>query len=863
MKLLKRIFYSLLIILGLVIGAVWFIGTQYEEELIDYVKQEIGKKTSRDINVSAIEYSLFASFPNISVSLNDVVTHSFEKGDKPFLNLKSIHIVFDIFSLLNGEFNINQVILQEGQVNVIYNKEGLPNYNILKESNDSTTSGTKLSIDNILIQDVEISYSDWKENQSYSVAFNEAEVLPNSLLDSVDAKIIFDGAINPVLIDDFQTTKPIPLEGEFNINNKSGRLSFQYSGSFQNGISNITGKINTNKTSDFWDFKFELNNHQISDLMEVLPQNIKDEDLKSLKGALNATVIINGEKTSKKSPPLTIDFKISNVNFKSGDHQFKNVAGVGQYFQPSVNRVKGAKVNASSFQANYDGIAIAGSGVIKDFERPWVDAKLKSKFNLSQIHKKLLSEDFKTLKGKASFDIHLKGRLVEVFADKNLKSLARFKSEGTLILEEVVAQPQDFDYPIYLNKGNLNFKNKNLLLNAFEGELQSSKFKMEGQITNYLKTVLGNDPLTFDANLEMDKMILEEFIGEEDTTNLSDQDSYNFNLPKSILLRTELKLGSFSFRKFKGDNISGEVTLKNQAITFRNIKLKTCDGTAELNGIVDAKHSNKVVYRTKSKLNKIDAEKAFVQFENFGQDLLLDKHVRGKISIASTIIAESDKQLNIDENKIYTETNLKIKNGELVQFEPLIDLQQFLNEEFKLNFNLSHLKFSTLENDIEINNGTIYIPEMAIRSSDLNLDLEGTHSFNQDVDYLLKIKHSEIFKAKKQNKIDAEFGVIENNDKTATLPLRMKGNIDDPKFSYDVKTKRKTVAQNWKNETKEIKTILKEEFGGGLFKDKKEKKKEEKEEEDLNREIKETQTEIIWDEEEEEDDEEDEEDEED
>ena len=118
---------------------------------------------------------------------------------------------------------------------------------------------------------------------------------------------------------------------------------------------------------------------------------------------------------------------------------------------------------------------------------------------------------------------------------------------------------------------------------------------------------------------------------------------------------------------------------------------------------------------------------------------------------------------------------------------------------------------------------------------------------------MLKIKHSEIFKANKQNKIDAEFGVIENNDKTATLPLRMKGNIDDPKFSYDTKEKIKGIKIALKNEGKEIKRVFSDEFRG-IFKSKKNKPTSSNSENDeLNNGSSKTQTIITWDEEEDED----------
>ena len=122
----------------------------------------------------------------------------------------------------------------------------------------------------------------------------------------------------------------------------------------------------------------------------------------------------------------------------------------------------------------------------------------------------------------------------------------------------------------------------------------------------------------------------------------------------------------------------------------------------------------------------------------------------------------------------------------------------------------------------------------------------------------MKIKHNEIFKANKQNKIDAEFGIIENNDKTATLPLRMKGNIDDPKFTYDTKTKMGLISDSWKREGKEIKKVFIDEFGG-IFKSKKNKPKSlNSENDDLNNSSSKTQTIITWDEDEEDGEEEDE-----
>lgn len=853
MKLLKKFLIVLFLLIVLFVGTVVVIGTQYKEQVVDFVKVELGKELTREVKVGAIEYNLFSNFPNVSLDLVNLETYSFESGDKPFLKLNKVHLVFDIMPLISGEFKVSEIILEEGEVNVIYNKLGIPNYNIVKSKADSTSSKTSFSIEDIQLQNVAVSYADWKNGDEYNLKLKECGIHPKSLIDSVDASFEIEGEVPPFQIGGYKTQTALNLSGEFSLWVKNGAIKFDYKGALGSGDSKVTGEITPGKKLEKWDIGCDLMNHDVKKLVASLPSDLQDPVLQSLKGKLSAKVFIKGDKNTKKSLPVKIDFDYNRGSFKVENNQINDIELQGTYYQRNINSIRGAEVKLSKYTANYNGILITGKGSVKDFKRPFVSATIKSKFDLRKLHEIALKDDLNVLSGNGILDMNLSGRLKEVFVDRNKKALRNFKSKGTLSLNSIVAQPFDFDYPISIKKGELSFDNKNLLLESFSGNILSSSFEMDGEIKDYLKTVFENAPLAFDADLKMDKMVLEEFIG-NDTDSMSQISNagYQFNLPKSISLNTNLQLGEFSFRKFKASGIKGLVVLENQQLSFKDLKMKTCDGSAELNGSIHTKQANKVVYKCKSKFENIDAKEAFYQFENFGQDVLLKKHVKGRVTLNTLLIAESDKQLNLDENKIYTETKLKIKNGELIEFEPLVELQTFLKEDLKLNFDLSHLKFETLENDIEINHGIINIPEMAIRSDDINLDVEGTHTFDQNIDYLLKIKHSEIFKASRKNAIDEEFGVVENNDKTATLPLRMKGNIDDPKFSYDTKEKVRGVKIALKNEGKKIKKVFVEEFGK-IFKGKNNKSDSTKQkiepEEDLNNGPVKTKTTLIWDEE--------------
>ena len=854
MKWFKRIIVFIICVLTLFIGAIAVIGTQYEAQVVSFVKNELGKKLTREVKFGKIEYSLLSNFPNISVDLVGLETYSFKPGDTPFLQLANLHLVFDIIPLIRGEFELGEIILEEGQVNIIFGSNGEPNFNIFKEDMDSSSSKGSFSIDVIKLENVDIAYKNWKEDEEYLLSFKKCLMAPSSLTDSLEAKIDFEGKIPSLKIGGSTSKKAIDLNGEFEIWLNDNALRFNYSGQFDSGDADIKGAIDFHDKNQKWNIQCDALNHDLFELLAILPDEFKDEFLASLQGYISANIKIFGEKTEKKFPSIQVDFICSDGLFKAQNEIFRDVSVKGTYWQPNVKSIFGAKVKIDKYSIDYNGLAILGYGEIKDFKNPLISATVQSSFNLKQLHYLLFEDEFTGLYGDVVFDMNFSGRLIEVFLKKSKKDLKDFRSQGNISFLNVTVQPSDFDYPINIEKGELNFSNRDLLFDSFSGKILSSSFSMDGRIKNYLKTIFEDEPLAFAADLKVDKMVLEEFISDSSGSQSTD---YQFNLPKSISLNTNLELGMFRFRKFIAHEIKGEMLLKNQKLSFHKLNMNTCDGSAYLNGSINTDHPKKIIYKCTSKFENIDAEKAFTQFENFGQDVLLQKHVKGTISLHTFLSAESDKQLNILEDKIYTETRLNIDKGELIYFEPLVELQNFLKQDLKLKFNLTHLKFETLKNDIKINNGVITIPEMAIRSSDINLDIAGKHAFNQDIDYLLKIKHNEIFKANKQNKIDAEFGVIENNNKTATLPLRMRGNIDDPKFSFDTKTKISLISDSWKREGKEIKKVFVDEFGG-LFKSKKNKSTSlSGTQEDLNNTSPKTQTIITWDEDEEDGEEED------
>jgi hypothetical protein len=158
-------------------------------------------------------------------------------------------------------------------------------------------------------------------------------------------------------------------------------------------------------------------------------------------------------------------------------------------------------------------------------------------------------------------------------------------------------------------------------------------------------------------------------------------------------------------------------------------------------------------------------------------------------------------------DKLYAKADMEIFDGQLVGYEPLNELSTFVEIS-----DLQNVRFDLLKNSIEIFDRTIYIPKMHIGNSALSLDLEGTHTFDNYMDYRLSISLMELLAgrsnwlAKKQEK-----RIESNAEGGLTAYLTMKGTPEDLKITYDRTTAREAFTEEVKKEKRNFMQALRNE----------------------------------------------------
>jgi hypothetical protein len=282
-------------------------------------------------------------------------------------------------------------------------------------------------------------------------------------------------------------------------------------------------------------------------------------------------------------------------------------------------------------------------------------------------------------------------------------------------------------------------------------------------------------------------------------------------MPNWIKANLNSTIATFTYNDFITTEVSGLLDYKNLTLTGGNMQLSTLNGSVVGNFKFYESANNRLKLFSQLNLKQVNIRSAFLAFDNFKQDFITAEHIKGVGGAEIEMQATWKSGFIFEEEELKVKSHLIIEKGELIQFKPLESLSSFVSLD-----DLKYVKFSTLENTIEIDNNVITIPAMEIKSSALSVFLSGTHTFEQEIDYSIKLLLSELLSntfRKKNTTTNNEFGEVNKDGQIfTTIYLKMTGNTDDPKISFDGLKIKESIQESIGAEIETIKTIIKEDI---------------------------------------------------
>lgn len=825
LRLLKRLFIFIFLFLVLITGTGFVIGYFYQDEVKEYIIGELNKQLNTEIIVDGkdIDFTVIQNFPYASVDFKNVKALDALDREKDAPKKKDtlfsagvISLQFNVLDIFKKNYRIKKIELDEVNLRVRIDKNGNDNYHFWKESDDSTNTSFAFSLEEIVLKKIHLSFKNSKARQNIDLDIRESTLSGKFSDEKYDLETTGDLFVNLIKADstNYLRKKNVHLELALSVDNsvpsykiKNGKLKIE------DLLFEVVGNVINSNQEPILNFGVKGKEMDIQSVLSLIPEKYKGviKEYES-DGEFYFDAIIQGVYSSKQIPQITADFGIKGADITQVKDNIKlhNVNLKGHYFNGNKNADEPSVLTLIPFSATIDQGNLSGELSLKNLSNPSFSGKIKANLDLENVQRFLKIDTVESMTGKLLIDAAFDGDGRSVSSGEYEK----ISTSGDLKVEGMNLKLKNYKLDFTAINGDFKFDNNDLAVNLLTGNVASSDFELKGFFRNLVGFVMKeNESISIEASLNSKNIDLNELLANKSESSGSGG-KYKLRFSELIDVNLNSEIDHLVFRKFDATNIHGVIKIKDKKMVVDPIVASTMGGKITTSGLIDGTDSTKLLITCFSDVNRINVTKMFEEFENFGQTAVTDKNLKGiataKIQFASMLSPD----LKMDLDKLYAGVDMTIENGEMNNVEAMKSLSRFI--ELK---DLENVRFSTLKNQIEIKDQVITIPKMEVKSNAINILASGTHKFNNEINYRVKLSLSELLskKAKKAKKENDEFGEVADDGLGRTnIFLLMTGTVENPVIKYDSKSAIKNVQQDLKVEKQTLKTILKEEFG--LFK---------------------------------------------
>ncbi|MES2560011.1 MAG: AsmA-like C-terminal region-containing protein [Bacteroidota bacterium] len=800
-KVLLYSLFGLILLFILLIGFVWL----QQDSIKQYAIKQLNEQLSAPVSVSSIDITFIEQFPRVSLLLNDVVIQDKLRSKRNLLQAKRIFIAFNLYDILTRQYNIKLIEADSGYCHLFINEKGKANYTIVKET-EAGSEDIFLSLKHISLRNINIIFEEPQAKQFYDI--DAHDVLLSGNFSGKKESLSASGALTVNRLKSgiqLIKNKPIDIDIALDIDESQSLYSLS-KGNIRLGSLDLkcTGTVINKAKATELNLSFHAAKLSITDLLELFPGSLANsfKEYKS-EGNIYFTGLIKGKVSASTQPEINLQFGVENgtLTARGQNISLSHIQCKGEFSNGSKHNLQTSSLNLPSLTFQLGSGQMEGSLMVNDFSNPFINLKLKGSSALSDVIQFTQSQWIEKADGTLQFDIAVKGNL------NNLKSKQGFlgtESQGHIVMDATDIVFKKGNKSIERIQTDFSLTGKDLSINQFKASIDKSDIVVSGTLENIVPYLLSeNQQLTADITYKSDYINLEHLIL---PIPAAPNTKSTFALPEHISVKANVSIAELVLNHFQAYKINGIVHWKGKTIETQGIQAETMKGKVTLRGKVENTADGKFHVVSSIDCKKTDLNEMFRQCNNFGQAAITDKHIRGVLNANIDMGGEWDSKMECNLDKLYASGDIHIINGQLLNYEPLEALSKYVNVE-----DLRDLKFADLKNKIDISKRTIRIPSMDVNNNAMNLTISGTHTFDNFMDYHLRIKLSELLSKKRRTKTN-DF----NEEETADgifLYLSMKGPADNLKFSYDKKGAREQLKENLKKEGEAAKNIWKKELG--------------------------------------------------
>ncbi|MBM1106053.1 AsmA family protein [Aurantibacter crassamenti] len=801
MKKVFKIFgVVLLLLVILIVAAPFFL----QGKIDDIIKNKVNENVNATLDFTDADLSLFSNFPNATVTLEKVslINKAPFEGDTLFAaNEVELKLgISQFFKESDEPIKIDRFFVDGANVNIKVDAEEHANYDIAKNTGTeaettSTTSESSftLAMDEYSIQNSKILYDDRSSDINLMISeLNHSGTgdlsLATSELNTKTTALVSFGMDSTYYLKNHK----LSLDALIGVDLEKMRFSFLKNEALVNQLPLVfDGFVQINDTNQEIDINFKTASSEFKNFLAVIPEEYsKSLDNIKTTGDFILAGEFKGIVDETHIPKFNIKVNSNNASFKYPDLP-KTVRNI--FIDVAVNNATGISadtyvdINKLSFMIDEDKFNMVSK--LRDLTGNMkVDAQVDGKMNLANISKAY----------PVPADLGLKGLLdADIDANFDMASIEKKKYENTKI--DGIFSLKDFEYnseemanPVKIAATKLTFTPNKVVLNELQGSTGKTDFNATGTIDNLLGFMFNDEKVKGDFDLNSNTFSLNDFmtadvveakdtIGETNSEPVASGEE-SLKIPSFLDCTINASAATVLYDNLTLKNVKGSLLIKDETATLKNMTSSMFDGKMGFNGKVSTK--NEIPdFGMKLDIKNFKISETFDSFDLFKTLAPVAGILRGAL--------DSEIEISGKLNDDFTPDMATISGdvlAELLQSELDPKKAAFLS---KIGEKLSFLKpenldLKGLKTALTFENGEVKVKPFTVKYQDINMNVSGSHTFDQKLNYAASIEVPAKYLGSEINSLIAKIDDSSLKDLTIPVTANIGGNYASPDVTTDL-----------------------------------------------------------------------------
>jgi len=811
---LKKILKITAIVFVVFIAALFAIPYFFKDQIKAKISEAINESVDAKVSFADADLSLFKNFPNASVGIDKLVIINkapFE-GDT-LVSLGKLNLKMSIKELFKGKdepLNIEGISSENGLINIIFNKDGVGNFDIALKDKEKTekeeaSKPLALKIQNYKIENFTFRYIDQGSKIKMvidSVNHEGTGDFTNSKLD-LNTKTTANVSLDMDKVNYMKNIK-LTLDAVLGIDLEKSKYTFKENKALINQLPlEFDGFIQMVEAGQIYDLKFKTPTSSFTNFLGLIP-SAYSSGLDGVKTTGDFTVagFAKGELTDKTVPKFNIAIASNNASFQYPNlpKSVQNIV-IDTKIINETGILNDTYVNLDKLSFRIDQDVFSAKANVKNITvNPIVDAALKGTINLANLSKAYPIKIDKPLAGilKADVTTNFDMASVEKSQYQNIKNAGTMSLSGFKYTDENNKSMNISTALVEFNPSRINLK-------KFDATTGKSDISINGVLENFYGFMFKKQELKGNFNMSSNQLAVDDFMtsGEPAKTDTKTpaKPAEAMKIPAFLNCTLNAKANTVLYDNLKLKDVAGKLIIKDEKATLENFKTSIFGGSIGLNGTVSTKEKVPT-FDMNLGFNQVDIAQTFTQLDMMKKIAPLAGIINGKLN--STIKLNG----NLDANELTPD--LKSISGDLLG--QLLSTTVNAKNSTVLNSLTSNIKFldasklnlNDLKMALSFDNGKVNVKPFDIKYQDIKVTVGGTHGFDQSMNYNLKLDVPAKYLGTEANALIAKMSPADAA-KLDNIPVNamLTGNFSNPKVSTDMKSAVSSLTTQLVNQQKE------------------------------------------------------------